>query len=237
MKEITVTLTPDPHPTGHDWQSRPYVEQWIASATARQETRRPELRRLISLLPCSRAEPIRVLDVGGGHGEVTMQVLEEWPNATVVLQDFSGPMLEIASERLANYGERVEFAQADLTVPGWSAGLKGPFDAAVSAIAIHNVDDPTVIRSIYAEVFSVLAPGGGFLNLDYLFMPGPAMSDLYQRLTGRPTSATSSREGKNEVERASLINQLRWFEEIGFDEVDCLWKEGRQAVLCGLRSN
>lgn len=236
-EEIPLTNVGDPHPEEHDWQSRPYVERWIASATARQSTRRPELRRLVSLLPCSRDEPIRILDVGGGHGEVTEQVLEEWPNATVVLQDFSGPMLAIAGERFANDDHRVEFSQSDLTTGGWSATLNGPFDAAVSAIAIHNVGDPKIIRAIYAEVFSVLKPGGAFFNLDYLYMAGPATADLYQRMTGRSMSARTMGVGQSLAERASLLHQLQWFTDIGFDEVDCLWKEGRQAALCGLRTS
>ncbi|HEY0723162.1 MAG TPA: class I SAM-dependent methyltransferase, partial [Pyrinomonadaceae bacterium] len=50
--------------------------------------------------------------------------------------------------------------------PGWSKKLNGPFDAIVSSIAIHNVREHATIRSIYAESFDLLKPGGCFLNLD-----------------------------------------------------------------------
>ena len=61
---------------------------------------------------------------------------------------------------------RVKFIQSDLSKPGWSKKLKGPFDAVVSSIAIHNVREHATIRSIYGETFDLLNPGGCFLNLD-----------------------------------------------------------------------
>ena len=44
--------------------------------------------------------------------------------------------------------------------------MKGPFDAVVSSIAIHNVRSPETIRSIYDEAFSLVKYGGCFLNFD-----------------------------------------------------------------------
>jgi len=142
-------------------------------------------------------------------------------------------MLETAHERLASYGDRVELVQSDLSVAGWSADLRSPYDAVVSAIAIHNLRDPAVIRSIYEEIASLIGPGGGFFNLDYCFMAAPAMSNLYAELMGRRSSSSSPASTK--AEPASLVNQFRWLGEIGFDEVDCIWKEERRAMLCGLR--
>ena len=36
----------------------------------------------------------------------------------------------------------------------------------VSSIAIHNVRSPDIIRAIYDETFSLVKPGGCFLNFD-----------------------------------------------------------------------
>jgi len=44
--------------------------------------------------------------------------------------------------------------------------VDGPFEAAVSSIAIHNVRSHDTIRSIYGEIFSLVAAGGCFLNFD-----------------------------------------------------------------------
>lgn len=217
----------------HDWLSDAYVQEWIESDATRDGERRPKLRRAASLLPFGTEQSIKVLDLGGGYGEFARQVLEAFPSSTVVLHDYSTPMIAAARQRLAPFGERVDFALSDLSQPGWSNGLGGPFDAVVSSIAIHNLRQPALIHDVYREVATVVAPGGAFLNLDYIFPRSPLLSELYGRASGGwRAGATAS---PAHVDEASLENQLRWLLE-GFDEVDCLWKELREVLLCGLRA-
>ena len=54
---------------------------------------------------------------------------------------------------------------ADLSDPSWVQAVGGPFDGVVSAIAIHNLRDPDVIARIYADIFTVVKPGGANLEL------------------------------------------------------------------------
>jgi hypothetical protein len=54
----------------------------------------------------------------------------------------------------------------DFSKAGWSRKIKGPFDAVVSSIAIHNVREQEIISSIYEETFGLVKPGGCFLNFD-----------------------------------------------------------------------
>ena len=165
-----MTTSSDPH-GHHDWHSADYVEEWISTDVTRDSERRPILRRLVELLPFERDAEVRVLDVGGGYGMLTREVLEELPNSRVVLHDFSAPMFDQARERLGPLADRVEFAQADLRDPKWVEAVGGPFDAVVSSIAIHNVRDPERIHEIYGEIRPLVAPGGCFANLDLVF-PG-----------------------------------------------------------------
>jgi len=151
----------------HDWHSGAYVQEWIQAYT--NEERTANLRRIAHLIPFDPDESIRVLDIGGGWGPVSTVVLEAFPRAEVVLQDFSEPMLAQASRNLASYGDAVSFVHSDLLSPAWKAGLSGQFQAVVSSLAIHNVRFPDRIRSIYEETFPLVAPGGCFLNLDQIF--------------------------------------------------------------------
>lgn len=231
----------------HDWLSPSYVDEWIRNDVTRDSERRPKLRRAIALLPFDRDRAIDVLDIGGGYGELTRQVLEEFPNSRVVLHDFSEPMIAAARQRLSGYQARVDYRLADLQKPGWSTGLSGPFDAAVSSIAIHNLRQPAAIHTVYREVATVIRPGGIFLNLDYLFPRSPALSALYAgRGDGdawrsgqdrhRDHGGYERREDTEPPEElATLENQLRWLAE-GFAEVDCVWKDFREMLLCGIRA-
>jgi tRNA (cmo5U34)-methyltransferase len=219
----------------HEWLSDTYVKQWIESDATRDAERRPKLRRAVTLLPFESARSIHVLDLGGGYGELARQVLEVFPSSTVVLHDFSVPMIDAARERLAPFGARVDYRLSDLSQPGWGNDLGGPFDAVVSSIAIHNLREPALIRDVYHEVATLVAPGGAFLNLDYIFPRSPLLSELYGRASGGAWTARATASA-GDAEPATLENQLRWLLEGGFAEVDCLWKELREALLCGLRA-
>jgi tRNA (cmo5U34)-methyltransferase len=173
--------------------------------------------------------PLRVLDVGGGYGALSAEVLEHWPDAQVTLQDYSDAMIAVARKRLARYGARVTYTMADMSEPAWVSHLEGPFDAAVSALAIHNLGEPELIRSVYCDLFSVLRPGGTLFNLDLFFPPGPALVDLYRR------DPTRDLNWEVHAGPAGLESHLGWLHDAGFSEVDCVWKDAEQALLWGLR--
>jgi tRNA (cmo5U34)-methyltransferase len=162
------------------------------------------LRQVAELLPFSRDAEVRVLDVGGGYGMLTREVLEEWPCSHVVLHDFSEPMFDQARARLGPLVDRVEFVRADLRDPEWVDAVDGPFDAVVSSIAIHNVRDPERVRAIYAEIHPLVAGGGCFANLDLAFPGG-----------------------------LEVATQLGWLEQAGFRDVRCVLEHEHQALLVG----
>jgi ubiquinone/menaquinone biosynthesis C-methylase UbiE len=147
----------------HDWHSRSYVDEWIARDVTRDDERRPRLREMIRAAPFAKSAPIAVLDVGGGYGVVSEEVLQAYPKAQVTLQDYSTPMLERARARL---GPRVRYVESDLFDPAWVETAGGPFDLAVSAIAIHNLGDRTKIFACYRAIYGLLKDGGYFLNYD-----------------------------------------------------------------------
>lgn len=190
----------------HDWHSAGYVEQWIARDLTRDEERRQRLRQMLTAAPYAADAAIAVLDVGGGYGVVTEEVLRAFPHAQVTLQDYSQPMLDQARQRLAGYAPRMSYAQGDLRDPAWVREAAGPFDLAVSAIAIHNLRDLSQIAACYRGIASLLKPGGLFL--DY---------DLFDLIGG-------------------IEAQLQTITDAGFAAAECLWREGRVATVCARRS-
>ncbi len=143
----------------------------LARASSDAYARRPSLGR-----------DDRVLGIGAGYGVVSGIVLKAFPNARVTLQDYSTPMLEQAKQRLAAFAGRTSFALADLTDESWTAAVGGPFDLAVSTIAIHNLRDPQLIERVYEGVRSVLKPVGVEEDADYVFAGGlDAHLDMLRR--------------------------------------------------------
>jgi ubiquinone/menaquinone biosynthesis C-methylase UbiE len=154
------------HRDHHRWDSEDYVAQWAERQATREAGREEAFRLMADAIPYDKKLPIRILDVGAGYGALTRFLLERFPNATAVCQDGSEEMMKLGSERMADLKGRFSYVLCDFSKPGWSQKIAGPFEAVVSAIAIHNVRAPEIIEAIYEEIFPLVKTGGCFLNFD-----------------------------------------------------------------------
>lgn len=189
----------------HDWLSTSYVKDWIENDVTNDADRRPIIRQMLTYAPFPRDAKIKVLDVGAGYGLLSHEALCAFPNAHVTLQDYSEPMFVHAKNRLAEFKVRTAYMTADFSKPGWAKTLGGPFDVAISGIAIHNLGDPRLVEQVYQELATVIKPGGVFLDLDYTFGG------------------------------LALPNQLRWLKGNGFTKVETPWKDGSLVMFVARR--
>jgi ubiquinone/menaquinone biosynthesis C-methylase UbiE len=150
----------------HDWHSTNYVAEWITRDAVRDPERRPLLQQMLSFAPFPRNGELEVLDVGAGYGAVSEELLQSFPAARITLQDYSQPMLDRARQRLADRFDQLSYVLCDLVDPSWPKRVGGPFDLAVSAIALHNLGDPEKIFACYRAILDLLKPSGCFLNCD-----------------------------------------------------------------------
>jgi SAM-dependent methyltransferase len=102
----------------------------------------------------------------------------------------------------------------------------GRFDAVISSFAIHHVRDERK-RSIYAEAFAMLEPGGVFRNLEHVTSPTPALHRAFFKALAWEDDPSNK--------LLDVETQLRWLREIGFEEVDCHWKWRELALFAGVK--
>ena len=150
----------------HDWSSRKYVSEWAESQDEREVEREKIFLSMAKILSSDRQARIHILDLGAGYGALAQFLLSYFSRATVVCQDGSAEMAKLGCRRMKPFKGRFNYVLCDFSKPGWTRKIKGPFDAIVSSIAIHNVRSPEIIRSIYEETYSLVTSGGCFLNFD-----------------------------------------------------------------------
>jgi tRNA (cmo5U34)-methyltransferase len=176
----------------------------------------------------------RVLDLGAGTGLLAEQVATAFPAARIELLDGSEPMLAQARARL---GETpAAFHVRDMADPL----PEGPFDAIVSALAIHHLTDADK-RELMARVRARLRPGGVFVNAEQVSGPTPELTRIYEDRWADDCRALGASEdeldGARERQRhdrcADVETQLRWLREAGFAAADCVYKSWRFAVIAG----
>jgi tRNA (cmo5U34)-methyltransferase len=171
------------------------------------------------------AEASRVLDLGTGAGRLIAMAKQRWPNVKAVGVDFSPTMLELSRARFAG-DSSVTILTHNLDNPLPDLGV---FDVVLSSFAIHHVVHERK-RSLYGEVFTILATGGLFCNLEHVSSPTPRLHvEFLQSLDVAPENDDPSNK------LLDLETQLHWLREIGFTDVDCHWKWRELALLAGRR--
>ena len=150
-----------------------WVDRWDRQQEESLPDREERFTALIDAveLGTGRPDPL-IIDLGAGPGSLSVRLLDRMPRATVVAVDTDPVTLALGR---AAYGARpgLRFADVDLRTPGWGAalGLPRPADAAVSTTALHWLSAPD-LRRLYAELATVLRPGGLLLDGDH-FGSGP----------------------------------------------------------------
>ena len=150
----------------HDWTSPEYVSKWAQGQDPKEANRAAAFSRLADTIPFEKTAAINILDMGAGYGALSKYLLERFPNATAICQDGSEEMAKLGRERMKPLAGRFEYVLCDFGKHGWSKLVPGPFEAIVSSIAIHNVGNSRIIRGIYEDAYTLVKPGGCFLNFD-----------------------------------------------------------------------
>ncbi|MGA4729160.1 class I SAM-dependent methyltransferase [Micromonospora taraxaci] len=177
-----------------------------------------------------------VLDLGAGTGLLSLLLAAAVPGVRLTLVDGAPAMLARAADQLDERSVPYLTVHADLAdeLP------PGRYDAVVSALAIHHLDDAGK-RVLYRRAAAALAPGGVFVNAEQVAGPTPELDRRYdevwmQQITelgASPEEIAGSRARMRHDRPATVTDQCQWLAEAGLVDVDCYFKEWRFAVFGG----
>jgi SAM-dependent methyltransferase len=213
------------------WRDPGFARSWAEGDSYRDLLDFPR-RMAAGVVAGDNPEPACIVDVGSGPGAVLAVFLERFPAARGIWTDASEAMLGLAKERLAPFGDRVEYRIADMTELA-GAGLPAGLDVITTSRAAHHLARDGLF-AFYAQAASLLAPGGWLINLDHI---GP--DDVWdQRLRAARRQFGVSPDGPKHHHTyplTSVSDHLDAFAAAGITDVEVVWRAFYTCLFMGRR--
>lgn len=178
-------------------------------------------------------EPKSILDLGAGTGLLTSFWYNEFPNADFVLDDISIDMLNMARKRFGE-AQNFEYATVDYT----KSLPSGSFNAVISALSIHHLDDEEK-QNLFNRIFSALPKGGVFVNYDMFNADTSEMTQFYNSYW--ENSVLNSELPADDIEHwqngraidkeCSVTEEVVMLKKAGFKDVQCIFSNLKFAVI------
>jgi tRNA (cmo5U34)-methyltransferase len=193
---------------------------------------------IVDSIPFDKKSRIKVLDLGVGTGLGALKILNEFPNSQLTGIDFSSKMISRARERLKIFGSRIKLIEADFN----KIDFPEKYDVIVSAIAIHNSNEINQ-KKLMSRIFNHLKDNGCFLNGDFAKTKTEFLNKkldesykeyLRNNLRGEELKVWL-RHAFKEDKPIALEDQLLWMKEVGFREIECIWRYQNLAIYYGLK--
>jgi tRNA (cmo5U34)-methyltransferase len=195
----------------------------------------------------------RILELGCGTGELSLKILQRFPDAQVIALDYSPRMLQFAETKITAAGYQHRWTGMEADFGEWAdnpskLGIGSEFDACVSSLAIHHLDDQMKLK-LFQQIATSLIQGGYFWNADPVLPESPTLAEVYKAAReewatqqGVPLTevraklGTSSTQGYSSQDQlATLETHLHMLTASGFNTVAVPWKYHGLAVFGGSR--
>ncbi len=196
---------------------------------------------LIESIPFRSDDSIEILDIGCGTGTLAKILKENFPNAKVTCLDFSKNMIKLAQQKLFKYKNDINFLVSDFN----NISPSKKYDVVISSFALHHIPTDEEKIQLYKNIFSLLNMNGTFLNADLVLGSGIHIKNLnIKRWKEHIMKYFNDPEALEELlpkyqaddNPSVLFNHLKWLDNIGFKEIDTIWKYYNFAIYVGRKT-
>jgi tRNA (cmo5U34)-methyltransferase len=193
----------------------------------------------------------RILELGCGTGELSLKILDKYPNTQIIALDYSPRMLQFAQSKITAAGYQQRWTGIEADFGDWANNpekfdIGTEFNACVSSLAIHHLSDEMKFK-LLQRIRESLIPGGCFWNADPTLPESPTLAEIYK--TAREEWATQQGKTLTEIrakvgtsstygyssqdQLATLDAHLQMLTKSGFATVAVPWKYYGLAVFGG----
>ncbi len=133
---------------------------------------------------CVSSTSRRILELGCGTGELSLKILNRFPNAQVIALDYSPRMLQFAEDKITAAGYQQHWTGTQADFGDWADNpekfdIGSEFDACVSSLAIHHLQDEMKLK-LFGRIAASLSKDGCFWNADPILPESPALAEVYK---------------------------------------------------------
>jgi tRNA (cmo5U34)-methyltransferase len=192
--------------------------------------------RLLDYVP---REARKLLELGCGTGNLSLQLARKFPAASLTLVDGSPEMVAVTRSRIEDAGLHLVNKPAYLAVRFEQLALpKDSFDLVVSSISLHHVTDKA---DLYRRIRALLHAGGRFCFADQIRgEPEPNHQvnwDRWLDFCSEPGHCTHE-EIESLLDHAAahdhyapLSEHIALLSTSGFTEIDCVWRNWMWGIV------
>lgn len=193
----------------------------------------------------------RILELGCGTGELSLKILQRFPEVQVIALDYSPRMLEFAANKVTASGYQQRWTGIEADFGEWAehpekVDIGSEFDVCVSSLAIHHLHDEMKFK-LFQRIVKSLSPNGYFWNADPILPESSTLAEVYEAareewVTQQGTTltevrtkvGTSTTQGYSSQDQlATLDAQLNMLITSGLKTVAAPWKYYGLAVFGG----
>ncbi|MDO5824910.1 MAG: class I SAM-dependent methyltransferase [Methanosphaera sp.] len=177
----------------------------------------------------------KILDLGAGTGILTDFLYQLHPNSQITLIDMSTEMLEIARQKF-NGLDNFKFVEDNYLTVDFGEN----YDIIISSLSIHHLSDNKKYE-LYRKAYDSLNNKGLFINADEVIAPTDTLENLYiEKETNHLLKQDLTDEEVQEIlfrrtldTPSTLDDNLEWLKDIGYANVDVIYKYYRYFILYG----
>jgi tRNA (cmo5U34)-methyltransferase len=216
---------------------------------------REDLNNIICKLLSSTKRQQRFWELSMGEGLLMEQILSKFPNCELTGFDISNTMIAETNKRLKGFKGKYELVKYNMESLNWrNADID--IDGIVSSLAIHHLDDKGK-KQLYTDMYRLLSPGGILIVAD-LIRPKTKIGweiaaegwdnevkkrsmlfdgnlTVYENFVKQNWNLYSDPEPDPIDKPSPIYDQLKWLDEIGYQDIDVYWMRGGHILFAGYK--